>query len=240
MSKTNHSKVSIYDFFYANKTRKAYTMLGISLILIIILVVFALLPTIKTIGRIRENISVYKELNDTAETKIKASQNLQTQQNTTSEESPDGLKNEINFMNKVFFHDYSIESLYLNIKERAEKNGVRIVNIDSTYEVEGSSVNSEDFDSSSYSPSTYSYGFDLSIQAKDTDDLFAFIKSIEGPDEFPVFARIADMSITDHRFKIEEGGGDEKPKEYLDATMKFIIYLDETRYAEGGAFADDF
>ncbi len=101
------TKISLYDLFYASKTQKTYTNLGISLILMILFLIFALVPTVQKLDEIRERIDVYEALNTDVKQKIQAAQMLDNQINNTSLDNPPGVKDEIEFAKKLFVNKRS-------------------------------------------------------------------------------------------------------------------------------------
>lgn len=235
MADTNikHSKANIYDFFFSNKKRATYTNLGISLVLIIVFILFALRPTIVTIGNIKSKIEQYQTVNRNAESKIKAAKNLQSQINTSSDEVSGGLKDEIDYVNKVFQESLSLKSIYTNLIKRAEIHNVVVRNITPNYP-NGEISSVTNFDVSEFSPSQASYTLNFTIEAKDFISIENYIKSLEGYQNFPLLSRIHSINITDEfeSAKISEDTtvDNKKISQLVVANIQMVIYLDETRY----------
>lgn len=231
-----HTKASLYDIFYATKAKRTYTNLGISLLLIIFFLVFALIPTITTIGTIQEKIIAYKNLNSLLKAKIESAKKLDKQLNTTSSESPDGLKEQIDFMNKVYMKDYDLETIYINLYERAKSANVKILAITPKYlqnDVSAASV--DDFE---LAPTSHGYELVLSMISNDMRSINNFLKSIEGYQEMPIICRVKSLVINDteaaSNLNMEGDRVKENPETYkrgINFTVNLIVYIDQTRYA---------
>lgn len=217
-----HTKFNIYDFFLANNTRKTYTNLGISLILILILIFFALMPTFNTIDKIKEKIETYQTLNSQLITKIKSAQNLNEQLNFDSSRSDKGVKLEIEFMNKVFFNEVNLVDLYNNFSERAKKSNVAISDFTPRYE---SQVSQNSFERSDDSPSSLFFEVNLNVEGKNLVDVENFISQLEAPINFPIVSRVRNVSIKD----VGKEAKSEDPEELVIANISMYIYLDSTR-----------
>lgn len=219
-----HTKLNVYDFFLSTTVRKTYTNLGVSLILIIILIFFALMPTIKTIDVIKEKISAYETINKKLDTKIKSAKNLNDQMTLDSTKSPKGLKSEIEFLNKVFFFDTSFTELYENLHRRADENHVAITSFTPKYQSETSN-SQKSFENSPVSPSSSFYELNLNIESKNITDVENFLSQLEGHKNFPIFSRIKNVSIKDNIDTLAETG-DER---IITANITMVIYLDSSR-----------
>jgi hypothetical protein len=228
-----HSKANIYEFFFANKKRATYTNLGICLILILIFLLFALRPTILTIGSIKSKISQYEELNIKAEAKIKAGQKLQDEMNLSADDSANGMKNEIDYLNKVFQSDYNMKTVYSNIIQRAKDSNVAIRSIVPVYPSENNT--GLGFDTTDGSPSPSWYTLTLSVEGKDLQSVESFVRRLEGYQNFPVLSRVSGMNISNEIESAKVNSGDisnatTKTARVVVCNVQLVIYLDETRY----------
>lgn len=225
--KINHSKINLYDFFFANKARRTYTNLGFSLLLIIVFLFFALRPTILTIGTIQEKTKEYKELNSLVEQKLSAKRTLKEQLTQTSSDSPNGLKSEIDFMNDVFTDSYAFKDLYNNILDRANKTNVALKTITPQYQATRSSIT--DFDASKRSPSNRFYEINIVIEAKSMTDVELFIKNIETYSRFPIFSRLKSMTINNEIEAAKLLNRTGSANNIINVNIGMVIYLDSTR-----------
>jgi hypothetical protein len=228
-----HSKANIYEFFFSNKKRATYSNLGISIVLVIVFLVFALRPTILTIGSIKTKIKDYEVLNKKAEAKISASKLLQDQMNLTSDESANGLKDQIEFINKTFQYNYSLKSIYTNVVQRAKASNVAIRSL--VPEFPGQQVAISSFDNSSESPSDTSYFLNISVEGRDMASVENFIKTLEGYENFPLISRLNSASIVDEAesAKISEDPTSLKLNTHVVVgSVQLIVYLDKSRYEE--------
>ncbi len=225
-----HSTVNVYDFFFSNKTRRTYTNLAVSLGLIIVFLVFALRPTILTVGTIKEKIKEYEQYNEKVEAKIAASQKLQQQLTQTGSESPDGLKDEIDLMNRVFQSEYGVKVLYENFKKRADDYRLVLKSLAPKYTTNYNAT-SPDYDYSQITPSGLNYELNISVEGKSQDDVLSFINSLEGASNFPIVSRVKAISITDNAAGSKlvpiDATTDPLPQNIM-ASVSMTIYLDQT------------
>jgi hypothetical protein len=237
-NKIHHTQLNLYDLFFANKKRKTYTNLGISLILIIILLIFALRPTILTIGKIRDKIRQYEDVNTKVEHKIEAAQSLAQQMTQSSEDTPFGLEQEITFMDSVFFQDANIKTFYKNIHDRADKNNVAIKNVSPkyTFSALNNNPNYVEFDQSPASPSTKYYEVSMSLEAKSLGDIEKFIQTVEGYEQNPIFSRVRSLTISNHleESKVKGASSETKASDLtvVNCNMVMIVYIDDTRFVQ--------
>lgn len=232
-SKIHHSKINIYDFFFANKARKTYTNLGISLILIIILLIFALRPTILTIGKIRDKITQYEQVNEKVEKKIENAQNLAQQMSRTSSDYPGGLEEELTFLDKVFFNDPNIKTVYNNLHRRADDSSVVIRNFTPKYVYNNPNVNATEFDQTPASPSTKYYEMSFSVESKNLGNVEKFVETLEGFQQNPIFSRIKSISISNQieesRVKGATSSQGSLTTPIVVCNVVMLVYLDESR-----------
>ncbi len=186
------TKISLYDLFYASKTQKTYTNLGIALLLIILFLVFVLVPTIQKLDEIKERISVYEALNADVRQKIQTAQVLDRQINNTSLDNPPGLKEEIEFARKSFLSTKSLDVLLLNLYERSKRNSIEIINF-----VPKTPDELDQQENIPFSPSYTYFEVNLAAQAKNYDDIINFVNSLEGYENMPIASRIKSLDITD-------------------------------------------
>lgn len=227
-----HSKANIYEYFLANKTRSTYTNIAISILLVVVFIFFALRPTILTVATIREKIKQYQDLNKKAEAKVEAGKKLQDQLNLTSTESPIGLKSEIEFMNKSFLSDYGLRPVFSNLVERAKQSKVVIRSIVPLYS--GNQTSNNSFDTSGLAPSDKSYSVNFTVESKDLPSIENFIRSIEGFNNFPIFSRVKQVSISDEiqGAKLADTKASNAIPKVISATIDLTIYLDKSKFIE--------
>lgn len=187
------TKISLYDLFYASKTQKTYTNLGVALTLTILLLVFALVPTIQKLDTVREQIDLYERLNSDVKQKIETAQILENQIARTSVDSPSGMKDEIEYGRKAFLSPRSIDILFFNLYKRASDNNVQISSFTPKINDE-TLLQNETLKSS---PTTTYFEVNLTANAQSYTDLVNFINSLEGYKNMPIVSRVKDLSITD-------------------------------------------
>lgn len=235
--KVAHSKISVYDIFFANKTRKTYSNIIFGLTLVIILIVFALRPTITTISKIKEKISRYEQINPVLETKLNNFRNLSRQYGNSGSA---GLKDQIEFLNKVFASTNDIQNIVNNIFKRASDTDVIITAFSPDFPVTSGLVSTSEFEASSSSPSSNYYKITISAQSVDIESARKFIGSLEGIREFPVPSRITEISITNLKNIPQESSDDNKitsieqidtEVNVVEISLTIIIYLDNTKIA---------
>jgi hypothetical protein len=221
--KVKHTKVNLYDFFFANKVRKTYTNVGITLLLTIVLVLFAIRPTLTTIQGIKNKITDYKAQNNKALNKINAEKALQKQINFGLNDTPGGLREAIEFVRKAFLQNDSYETIYTNIYSRANKHNIVIRSIVPSAAV-ANSANS--FDMSSDAPSESSFDLNVSFEGKDIKEVQAFLETLEGSKNFPIFSRIKTITINDmmELNKVEKVLDENKRQQVIEFNVVFTIY----------------
>jgi hypothetical protein len=240
MSETvvKHSKANLFDYFFANKTRKTYTNIGISLILIIVFLVFALRPTISTVGTIKKKIADYEKYNALAEKKINAAKNLQNQLNLSSAESETGLKEEIAFLDKIYMYNYSLKTIYQNLVVRANQSNVVLRGIIPTYKTTGFTDTA--FETLPSAPSLSKFNINVSLEGKDMASVEAFLRTLEGAENLPLISRVSSVSVVDGISAAKLAASqDEKtvtqtvsePKT-ITFSLDLIVYLDPSRIPE--------
>lgn len=226
-----HTKSSLYDLFYASKAKKTYTNLGVSLILIIIFLVFALMPTIQTIDTVREKIAIYQVYNLKVAKKVANAKTLE-QQRTTS--GSGGLKDEITFLNKSFLFDYNLLPIYDNFYRRAADNNVRIISINPRLNT-GAGFDQANLDSIQGAPSTLAYQVTVNAQAKTLQNTLKYIKTVESYKEMPLLIRVRSVSISDQiesqKVTDELNGTNDQDSSVkgVSVSMTFFVYLDGSR-----------
>jgi hypothetical protein len=209
------TKVNLYEFLFANKTRKTYTTLALTLVLVIVLLTFALRPTLLTVSTIKEKIKEYDSLNTLLEKKVAASQILQSQMNTSSTDIDKGLKDEIDFLGKVFQGSYGLKSIYLNILKRADTNKIIVSSITPNYQSSGAGG----FENLPASPSDSYYSIDIVAAGNSLEDIQNWAKSLETSVQFPIFSRLSSFSILKQTDSLNQYG----------IKLSLIIYLDQTK-----------
>lgn len=230
--KVSHSKLRFYDVFLESKTKRTYTNLIASLVLIIVFLVFALRPTITTIGEIRDEIDTYKEYNQKLKRKADNA-NVLNQQFTQT------LTQQINFIDEVFFTDPNLKDFYNNIKIRADESDVAIKNFSV---IDAPIANNEDFadyDNSVNSPGSSHYTVEFTVQSFRKDDLKDFLSKLEGYQNFPVFSRVTSFLFLDEEIKheldelvlVEDEDEDEEiiPSELKQMTITMVVYQDSQK-----------
>lgn len=225
-----HTKASLYDIFYASKARQTYTYLGVSLILVIVFLAFALVPTITTIGTVQEKIAAYDTLNTALKAKLETAKKLDAQMNTTSTDSPNGLKDEIGFMNKVFMTNYDLKPVYTNIYKRSKDNNSTINSITPKFPTVDSG--GKQVDTFVVPASSQGYELILAMSSTTIENAVNFVKSLESYSENPLICRVKGFSITDidASFKISPGNNSQAAgAKGITYTVDLIVYIDETR-----------
>ena len=218
-----HTKVNLYDFFFANKVRKTYTNLAITLILLIILVLFAIRPTLTTIEGIKNKTKDYKEQNNKALNKINAEKALQKQINFGLNDTPGGFREAIEFVKKSFLNSNDYEIIYTNLYNRASKNNITIRNLVPS---PATQTTSNEFDLSSDSPSESSFDLTVAFEGKNIKDVQAFLNTLEGSKNFPIPSRVKAITISDlfQLNKIENTLDQNKRQEIVEFNVVFTIY----------------
>ena len=230
MAKTlNISKLDLYAFFFSSNTRKTYTNAAVSLILILILIIFAIAPTLSTISDVLGKIDVYKAANAKASEKLTNSESLLEQIVFTDSNQPPGLKDQIDFLNNVYMKDASLQKIYFNLHQRANNNNVAIQNLSANTinATTSTKLGASSFDTSIYSPAISSYDLSLVVQSKNLDDLYAFINSLEGYKNLPIFSRIKDISIDDQIDQNVDKNAATKAN-IISATIDLVIYINKS------------
>lgn len=236
-NKTNrpsHTNVSFYDFFYANKQKKTYTNLIVSIILIIVFTVFALRPTINTIGEIEDKIEEYEKINQQLQTKLSSAQTLSNQVNQSVTNG--GSKEAIELVDLVFTDKENLVLVYKNLESRAEEHKVAITSISVKFSDDTEGGVQSEFDNTSFqSPSSKLFSLSLSIESKSIDDLMSFIESLEGYQNNPFFTRIDGFTFNDAERQIEidklsEEGSDKEQtagEGLFTSSFELVFYLSE-------------
>jgi hypothetical protein len=231
--KVSHTRASLYDIFYASKAKKTYTNLGVSLMLIIVFLIFALVPAISSIGDVQKKILSYENINNDLNIKYEAAKTLDRQYNTLSSESQDGLKEEIDFLNRVFMYKYDVKPVYANLYKRASESEVSILTIAPKFP-NADEVNTATLDITKV-PSVRTYEMDIAFRTNDMANVSKFLKSMEGYKEAPIFSRIETVSITDLNNTAKLNNAD-NPQNSTSTGISFsvtlVIYLDTSRFAE--------
>jgi len=225
-----HTRASLYDIFYATKAKRTYTNLGVSLLLIILFLVFALIPTITTIGTVQQKIEAYKTLNSSLKAKIDSARRLDAQLNNSSSESSNGLKDEIDFMNKVYMTNYDLKPLYVNLYNRAQASNTRILSISPKYPA--SEFGTTIVDNYKSAPTTQGYEISLSMVANDIRSANAFVKSLEGYQEMPIILRVNSFALNDINSALKLNpvtNNSQSSTNGVTFTVSLIIYTDQTR-----------
>ncbi len=227
-----HYQANLYDIFYASKAKKTYTNIGVSLILIIVFLAFALVPTLTTLDDIQDKIIAFKKVNTGLKTKIESIKKLSTQRETNDD---GGLKNEIDFLDKVFVSNLNLNSIYINLSRRAKNSNIKIQSITPNYPQDSSS---EIGDFVLNAPSDISYELQVSILAPDRQSLVDFVKSLEGPRNIPIPIRIKSLLISDlqeeakSRTKTNNDTNSNQAETGINADITIIVYLDNSRYTQ--------
>lgn len=216
--KVSHVKTSVYDLFSASKARKTYTNIGVSLLLIITFLIFALVPTIQTIDKVTDKISIYEELNPKLSGEIDAIRVLSNQKDSE-------YKNEIEFAEKVFQDSSDFTVVYHNIDMRAKKFQVQIIDISFNYPDESLPQQ----DTITNPPTSSVYQISISYQTSKIENAIGFISSLEGFKEFPIPSRIQSSQISD-----AEANAKINPQSTATSTVpisgsvSLIVYLDQS------------
>lgn len=214
--KPSHSSVSFYDFFYSNKQKKTYVNLIAGIILIIVFILFALRPTITTIGEIQAKTEEYEGINEQLEKKLTNARQLIDQLTLTL--SQGGQKESIEYLNQLLVEDVQLNLIVTNIYERAKDNNVAISTLDITYPDEGDfGFRSDDDTDLSVAPTSKLFSINYTFESADFSDMIDFIGELEGYETFPIFSRMLNISITDN----------EKSQELQEATTEEDSDLDE-------------
>lgn len=215
-----HTKTNLYDLFYATKAKRTYTNLGVSLLLVIVFLIFALVPTLSTLDSIRDSINDYKAINASLKTKIDAVRNLAIQENSTSDNG--GVKDELQFLNKVFLKDYNLTPIYVNMYERAKVANVKITSLTPRYPI-GSTVIS---DSVLLPPSTNSYEVSVTAESNQLSELLNFTKSLESAENMPLPTRIKNLSLRDLSQQTNSQGDIIGNTTGFSTDFVIIVYID--------------
>jgi hypothetical protein len=214
--KVSHIKASVYDLFSASKARKTYTNLGVSLILIIVFLVFALVPTIETIDKVKDKISIYEDLNPKLRDKFLAIKNLSSQKDNE-------IGQEIEFVEKVFQKDSNFSTIYLNIDERAKKYQTNIRDITFNYPDENFNMT----DTISDPPSSQMYQVNISFDTISLNNAIAFVSSFEGYKKFPIPSRVQNVQFSDLAANsIVNPSQSGSAQTGINGSFTLIVYLD--------------
>lgn len=229
--KVNHSKISFYEIFFSTQKRKTYTNLGVSLILIIVLLFFALRPTILTIGKIREQIKDYERVNLAVKSKVEASQQLAQQMSFSSADYSGGLKDEIDFLNSVFFADPNVKLFYQNMYQRANKNKVILKSLTPKYPLNSEALvlSPDIFDQTIAAPSLKNYEINLLFEAKELKDIEGFVASLEGYSVNPIVSRVKNFTINNQIEDSKVKKNTSSATKVISGSVTIIIYLDSSR-----------
>lgn len=218
-----HTKTNLYDLFYSTKTRKTYTNLGVSLLLLIVFFAFALIPTLSTLDTIRDSIVDYQNVNAGLELKIANVRSLIIQQNSTSENG--GVQDELELLDKVFLQDKNLTPVYLNLKERAKISNVKILSFSPRY----AAGNNSSIDELTNVPSQSSYEISLGARSNDLVSMSTFLNSLESPANMPLPSRIKSIALTDLSKVSTSVGAAGSNEVGFTADISLIIYLDTNK-----------
>lgn len=139
-------KVDIFDrisSFYKTTTGKTYTVMGISIVTLALLLLVAFRPTLKTIFELNNQIKQYTTVADALEQKHRNLRNLTFEYNTIVSEG--GKKEKLSLLDQAIMPSAPLtDELFDDINYYAEENDVSIVqleasskNLASEYMVEG-------------------------------------------------------------------------------------------------------
>lgn len=190
------NKLSLKNIFYYNRQKKTYIELAISLIIIVIFLVFALIPTIGTIDKVQESIKRYEEIRDKQKQILDQGRALSSLANETN----GTLIEEIKYLHKIIPNQTDIRLLYVNIYNRAKKTNTVIKNI-KINQSSTSSANANIFLSPNF------LELELQVETDSINDLNEFIKQIEGPQVFPFPSIITKVNIQDPNINSEQTTG---------------------------------
>jgi hypothetical protein len=224
-----HTRASLYEIFYSTKQKKTYTTLVASLLLFIIFLAGALVPTFRTLDDRQDQIAEYQEINQKLENKIIAVRNLNDQRSTPQING--GLQDQINYLNRIFPENTEVTNLYFNLYERAKNADARIVNISVNYEpLERPNLN-QDLITEAY------YSIDLQVFAVNAKKISDYITSLEGAENMPIPIEITNLSIVDALEDIKSRPRDQQAAisaaaNGITANITIRFYLDTTRFTQ--------
>ena len=186
MSTTSEKKVSykgltVRELYYAGIRKKTYFELGMFLMVFLILLIFALIPTIDTLDSVNERIAFYTGLNGKVDDKLSLARSL-------NQLIFVDLKEELEFLRDVAPDIKKLHLVYLNIYLRAKQANVSIT-----------SINLADTDRGARDPDPFyrdSYFFKLKLAGScdSFNDVIKFIELLE-PSNFPILSRIDSIGI---------------------------------------------
>lgn len=219
-----HTKTSLYDLFYSTKEKRTYTNLGVSLVLIIVFLTFALVPTLTTLDTIQDSIKEYTQLNKGLKQKVEAIRSLTSQRNNDA-------KDEVDFLQKTFTSNLEINSLYINIYRRAKDTNVKIITLNPKYPTSGTNVSG---DTVANLPSEYAYEVQINATADKVSDISSFINTLESAENMPIPMRVKTISVVDlaQSSKSQSRVNTTVPQNATGYTidLTLLIYLDSAIY----------
>lgn len=184
--------------------KKAYTFLGFTLILVLVLLFGAIRPTVVTITKLRSEIKQRENINMQLQDKLNVLQNLQKDYNR--------LKDDIDKLNYYFPEDSDYSLLMANIEQIVKSYGFELerIQIESSEEFEDTPDN--------YDEMNLVEGR-LAVVGKQ-EDLADMLEHLEG---LPVFMEIGRIS-----FAPEESDGIEQ----LNISISFTTYKKSAKSEE--------
>ncbi len=189
------NKLSLKNIFYYNKQRKTYIELAVSLIIIVVFLIFALIPTIGTIDKVQESIKRYEEIKSTQQQILDQGRAL----NELSNETNGTLVQEIQYLNKIIPNQTDIRLIYVNIYNRAKRTNTVIKNI----KINESNTRQSLSETNNLLSPVY-ITLELQIDNNTVNELNEFIKLIEGPNAFPFPSIITRINIQDPNEKMDD------------------------------------
>lgn len=182
-SKVSHKKLTVKELFYASIRRRTYVEIGLSLIVFIFLLFFALIPSIFNLINIREKIILYSDINNRVQSKIENIKSL----NHAIENK---LKDEVDFIDKSVVELNHLHVIYYNLYKRAADSNVDIIGLDFKSMGEGNERGLVD-------PVLGKAALVIVVngEAKDRSTLLSYLRSLEKPFNFPFVSRIDTLNV---------------------------------------------
>lgn len=177
----SHKKLTPKEIFYASIRKKTYVEIGISLIIFIFLLVFALLPTIDSLDNVNEKLTLFRDINVKVNNNIQVFRNLKRQLFVN-------LQDESKVMENFILDEKDLHLVYYNLFKRAKNSNVILesLKIDS---MSSDKVVMDEFYKKPF------YVISLNVSSGDINKIVNFIKLLEGYENMPIVSRISAVNI---------------------------------------------